>query len=124
MGFHEICYSESYFTNWSLDSSVDMATGWTARVRFPAWQDFFLFTSSRPTLGPIQLSVKWVSGAISPGVRRPGREGDYAPSSAEVKDSGAIPPPIRLHGIVLNYLITGTALAFTSLILPKAAYRA
>jgi hypothetical protein len=36
------------------------------------------------------------------------------PSSAEVKKSGAVlpVPPICLHGIVLNYLSTGTALFF------------
>jgi hypothetical protein len=47
----------------------------------------FLFaTASRPTLGPIQLPIRWVRGALSLGVKRPGREADYSPpSSAEVK---------------------------------------
>jgi hypothetical protein len=48
---------------------------------------FFLFsTASRPS--PIQ----GIPGTISPGVKRPGREGDHSPpSSAEVKNGLAIP---------------------------------
>jgi hypothetical protein len=42
------------------------------------------------------------SGASFPGVKRLGREADHSvASSAEVKNSGAI--PTRLHGTVLNY---------------------
>jgi hypothetical protein len=43
-------------------------------------------------------------GTFSPGVKRPGREANHSlPSSAEVKNGGAIPPrPICLHGIMLN----------------------
>jgi hypothetical protein len=39
-----------------------------------------------------------------PVVKRPERKVDHStPSSAEVKNGGAIPPlPINLHGIVLN----------------------
>jgi hypothetical protein len=39
-----------------------------------------------------------------PGDKAAGREADHSPpSSAEVKNGGAIPPlPIRLHGAVLN----------------------
>jgi hypothetical protein len=32
------------------------------------------------------------TGAIFPGLKPPGREADHSPSSAEVKNSGAIPP--------------------------------
>jgi hypothetical protein len=42
--------------------------------------------SSRPALGPTQPPAQWVQGALSAGVKRPGREADYSPSiSAEVK---------------------------------------
>jgi hypothetical protein len=38
------------------------------------------------------ISVQWVPGALSPEVKRPGREVDHSPpASAEVKNSGAIP---------------------------------
>jgi hypothetical protein len=45
--------------------------------------------------------------ALSLGVQRLGREADHSPpSSAKVKNGEAIPPlPLRLHGVVLNYLI-------------------
>jgi hypothetical protein len=60
----------------------------------------------------MQPPIYWVQGAISQGVKRPGRQADHSPpSSAEVKNGGAIPPlPPCLHGIVLNYLTTGTTL--------------
>jgi hypothetical protein len=44
-------------------------------------------------------------GALSLGVKRPGREADHSPpSSAEVKNAWnyTSTPPIRLHGVVLS----------------------
>jgi hypothetical protein len=42
--------------------------------------------SSRPALGPTQLPIQWVPGALSLWVKRPGREADHSPpTSAEVK---------------------------------------
>jgi hypothetical protein len=48
--------------------------------------------------------IQLVPGAVSLEVKRQGREADHSPpSSAEVKNGGAIPPlPLRLHGVVLN----------------------
>jgi hypothetical protein len=48
----------------------------------------FLFTTaSRTALGLTQPPIQWVPGALSLGVRRPGREADRSPpSSAEVKE--------------------------------------
>jgi hypothetical protein len=47
-----------------------------------------LFTTASITaLGPTQSPIKWVPGALSLGVKRPGREADHSPpSSAEVKE--------------------------------------
>jgi hypothetical protein len=47
----------------------------------------FLFSPlSRPAFGLIQPGIEWVPGALSPGMKRPGRETDDSPStSAEVK---------------------------------------
>jgi hypothetical protein len=78
----------------SRDSSVGIALGyglddWGSRVRFLAGQGIFLFTTavSRTTLGPTQPPTQWVPGALSLGVKRPGREADHSlPSSAEVKE--------------------------------------
>jgi hypothetical protein len=48
----------------------------------------FLFTTaSRTALGPTQPPIQCVPGALSLGVKRPGREADHSPpSSAEVKE--------------------------------------
>jgi hypothetical protein len=46
-----------------------------------------------------------VPGALSMGVKRPGREADHSPpSSAEVKEwvELYLHSPIRLHGVVLS----------------------
>jgi hypothetical protein len=44
-----------------------------------------LFTTvSRPALGPIQPPIQWVPGALSPGVKRPGREADHSQSERTV----------------------------------------
>jgi hypothetical protein len=48
----------------------------------------FLFTTaSRTALGPTQPPIQWVSGALSLGIKWPGRETDHSPpSNAEVKE--------------------------------------
>jgi len=44
------------------------------------------FSSSPPALGPTQPLIQWVPGALSAGVKQPGREVDHSiPSGAEVK---------------------------------------
>jgi len=67
-------------------------TGWTTRVLgfdFPREFGIFLFTTeSRTALGSTQPLIQWVTGPLSPGVKRPGREADHSPpSSAEVKSA-------------------------------------
>jgi hypothetical protein len=78
---------------------------WSGRpgFYFRQWQDFFLCpTASRPDLGPTQTPVQW-----APGVKRPGREANHSsPTSAEVKNGGAIPPfPRMSSGTTLPYVI-------------------
>jgi hypothetical protein len=42
----------------------------------------------RPALGPIQNSIQCIVGALSPEVKRPGREAGYSPpSSSEIKNA-------------------------------------
>jgi hypothetical protein len=76
------------------DSSVGKALGYGlddrgSRVRFLAGAGNVLFsTASRTALGPTKPPIQWVLGALSVGVKRPGREAFYSPpSSAEVKES-------------------------------------
>jgi hypothetical protein len=62
---------------------------------------FLLTTVSRPALGPTQLPIQWVQGALPLGVKRPEREADHLPpSSAEVKNewSYTSTPLIRFYG--------------------------
>jgi hypothetical protein len=65
----------------------------------------FFTTASRPTLGRTQPRIQCVSGALSLGVKQPGREADHSPpSSAEVMNAWSYTstPPIRLKGVVLS----------------------
>jgi hypothetical protein len=72
-------------------SVYQWATGWMIGVLgFDSrWGlGIFLFTTaSRKALGPTQPPIQWVPGALSLGVKRPGREADHSPPpSAEVKE--------------------------------------
>jgi hypothetical protein len=76
----------------SWDSSVGIATGWTARVRFQTVQEFSLLHVVHTGSGAHQAYLMG-TGAVYTGVKRPGREADYSPpSSAEVMNGGAMPP--------------------------------
>jgi hypothetical protein len=77
----------------SRDSSGGIPLGYGldsrgSRVQFPAGVGIFLLTTAtRTALGPIQPPIQWVPGALSLGVKRPGRKADHSPpSSAEVKE--------------------------------------
>jgi hypothetical protein len=69
-------------------------------------QGVFLFTTaSKTTLEPTQPPIQWLPGALSPRIKRPGREVNHTPPpSAEVKNgwSYTYTPLIRLHGVMLS----------------------
>jgi uncharacterized membrane protein YfcA len=74
------------------DSSVGIVLGYWlngrgSRDRFSAGLGIFLLTiASRTALGPTQSDNRLVTGAVSLGVKRPGREAEHSPpSTAEVK---------------------------------------
>jgi hypothetical protein len=71
-----------------------MGYGLDGQSSIPDRVKIFLFsTVSRPALGPTQPSIQYVPGALSLGVKLPGRETDHLlPASAEVKNGGAIAP--------------------------------
>jgi hypothetical protein len=75
-------------------------------VRVPVEGKIFLLsTSSRPVLGPTQPPIQWILGALSSGVKQPGRETNHSlPTSAEVKNTWIYTstPSIRLHGVLLK----------------------
>jgi hypothetical protein len=64
------------------------------------WEFFCSPQRLERALGPTH-PIKWVPGALSLTVKRPGREADHShPSNAEVKNAWSYTssPPIRLHG--------------------------
>jgi predicted membrane protein len=76
------------------------ATGYTAGVRLPVGARYLLYsTSFTPALGHTQPPIQWVTGALSPEVKRPRREADHS-----------LPPVSRHHDVVLNELSTGPTL--------------
>jgi hypothetical protein len=83
-----------------------------AGVQFPeGTRDFSLLKSIQTCSGALQSLIQWVLGALSPRIKQVVCEADRShPSSAKVKNGGAISPlpPICLHGKVLNSLNTGT----------------
>jgi hypothetical protein len=98
-----------------LIKPVGIATGYgiDGRGLIPLRDKRFFSTPYRPDqLGAYSASYPMSPGSSFFGVKRPGRETDHSPpSSAEVKNGGAIPPlPLRLHGVVLNFLNSETAL--------------
>jgi hypothetical protein len=69
--------------------------------------------SSRPALGPSQPSIQWV-----PGVKAAGAwSWSLTSSLCRSQENGDlyIQSPIRLHGVLLNYLSTGTTLPYSGL---------
>jgi hypothetical protein len=70
------------------------ATGYGLGFNSRQWQKVLLYsTDSRPALELTQPLIHWVPGVLSSDVKQPGRETDHPPpSSAEVKNSRAIPP--------------------------------
>jgi hypothetical protein len=81
---------------------------WEVAVPVPAGSRNFT-SPSLPVLGSTQPPIQWVPWAFSPGIKRQGREADHSPAaSAEVLT--------RLHGVVFNYLSTGTNLPLPHMI--------
>jgi hypothetical protein len=71
----------------------------TSHIRKPFIQALYI------VLGTTQPPFQWVPGALSLGVKRPGREAHHSPPfSAEVKNAWSYTStsPIRLHGVVLR----------------------
>jgi hypothetical protein len=88
----KVCYNLNnvIISNMSQESAVGIAIGYRLEDQgvgvLIAVGSRIFSTSSRPVLGPTQPPIKWLSWALSLGVKRPGRETDHSPPvSAEVK---------------------------------------
>jgi hypothetical protein len=91
--------------------------GWTAGVRSQARAtDFSLFYSVQTDAGAHLPPIQWVPGVLSPVVNRQGREANHSPpSSAEVKNGGAIPPFLHMASWnMLNKLGTRPNLPYST----------
>jgi hypothetical protein len=110
-----------------VNFSVGIALGYglddrSSRVRFPVGVGIFLFTTaSRTAVGPTEPPTQWVTGSLSPGVKRPGRKADHSlPSGAEVKECVELylhfPTMPSWGGAQLNKKNTGIILPFTCML--------
>jgi hypothetical protein len=102
------------------DISVGIATGYCRSTEGPSSSlcrvKLLLFsTASRQDLGPIKFPNERIQGAYSLGLKQQRREADGLPvTSGEVNKTCIYTSTyslIRLHGVVLNYLSTGTILS-------------
>jgi hypothetical protein len=70
-----------------ISSSLLLVGPPRGRIRVPVGARFFFPTSSRRIREPTHPPIQWVPGALSPRVKRPGREADYSPpTTAKVKN--------------------------------------
>jgi hypothetical protein len=87
------CVWSFTFIPWEL-SPYSAGYGLDGRGSIPGMvKRFFLFSiTSSQCLGPTQRPMQCIQRAVSPGVKRLGREADHSPSSSvEVRNGGAIP---------------------------------
>jgi hypothetical protein len=92
--FKLVCESMGVGTALSVQRQ---ATGWSARVQFPAVQYFSFHRSVQTGSGADPASCPMGTVGSFPGVKRQGREAVHSPpSSAEVKNGGAVPPLPRM----------------------------
>jgi hypothetical protein len=103
--FH-VCFNRD---RWQLNTQLFWGSPLTGVgiARYSDWlragRSGFDSRQSRPALAPAQLLIKWVPGALSPGVKQQGREADHihlVPMSRMV--ALYLYSPVYLHGVVRN----------------------
>jgi hypothetical protein len=79
---------------WIAQSVWRRDTGWKVRLRFPVGtSDFSLLCCVQAGSEAHPAFLPMDTGAHSPEAKRPGRVADHSPpSSAEIKNGGAMPP--------------------------------
>jgi hypothetical protein len=76
-------------------------------------QEFPLLHVVQAGSGAHSTPVKWVPSALSTEVKGPGREAEHShPSSAEIKNGGAMPLLMYLHSIMLSLSDAETTSSF------------
>jgi hypothetical protein len=105
--------SFTYFDVYSHGKGAEKAQWYSARLRaecseFESRQELgmlLFIPASSSVLGPTKPPIQWVSGALTLGIKRSGREADHSPpSSAEVKNAWSYTstPQILIHGVLLS----------------------
>jgi hypothetical protein len=98
-------YFKATSTTTSVSTVSRLRAGWPGfNSRHGKCWNFFLFSTAvfRPALGSNQPPIQWILGAVIPGVKRPGYEGNHSHTSRdEVKNvwSYVSIPPIRLNDV-------------------------
>ena len=81
-------------------------------------QEVFLFSkTSRPAMGPTQLPIHWMSGALILRLKQHDLKVDHSPPCAEVKNEWryTFTPPIHLQGVDRdNFSFNGPCLVLRS----------
>jgi hypothetical protein len=99
--YFQVPQAESAYYSSQLNSRY--SDGQRAGFDFRRGKIFLSSTVSRLALRPTQSPIEWVPGAISSGVKRPGRETDRSPLfSAGVKKGGAKSPLSLVQGVLLS----------------------
>jgi hypothetical protein len=85
-GYMELTYNLVFWGSRDAGGIVTGYTGWTARARFSAVQDFSLLHSVQTGSGAHSTSYSVGNGGSFPGAKRQGRESDHSPpSNAQAK---------------------------------------
>jgi hypothetical protein len=105
----QFCPSRSRYSDWLRAGRPRGRSSCPGRVK-----NFLFSASSRLALGSTQPPIQWISWALSPGYSDRGVKLTtplhLVPRS---RKCGSIHPlPIRLHGVVLNSLSTGSTLSY------------
>jgi hypothetical protein len=95
-------------TSLNMENGLNIFTGWTTAVWFPVAVQIFISTiASMPFLCAPQPPIHCLPGALSPGMKRPGRETNHSPPySTEVKNTWSYnfsPPYVYIAWCLVEY---------------------
>jgi hypothetical protein len=92
-----VSHTNHFFSVPHKYTSADIATSWTSGVHFQVKQEILLYCRMLSlALGFTQPPIQCVLVALSTEVKWSSHEADYSsPSSAKVKNGGAIPHPLN-----------------------------
>jgi hypothetical protein len=100
-----LCWPEVYEL-YTIHFTLKMDAAWSSKIFVSHHKTACSYSINYLCVTLYRLPpIQWVPGALSLGVKWPGREADHSfPSRAEVKNAWSYTstPPIRFHGVVLS----------------------